>query len=43
MIVFSDTYQKFSHLLEDGRSVIVEGLIQQKTMNYNFMFTRSAT
>ena len=36
MIVFSDTYQKFSHLLEDGRSVIVEGLIQQKDDELQF-------
>ena len=36
MIVFSDTYQKFSHLLEDGRSVIVEGLIQQKDNELQF-------
>lgn len=36
MIVFSDTYQKYSQLLEDGRSVIVEGLIQQKDDELQF-------
>jgi DNA polymerase III alpha subunit len=30
MIVFSDTYQKYQEFLEEGRAVIVEGIIQKK-------------
>lgn len=36
MIVFSDTYQKYGELLVDGRSVIVEGLIQRKDDELQF-------
>jgi DNA polymerase-3 subunit alpha len=30
MIVFSDTYNKYNEFLEEGRAVIVEGIIQKK-------------
>ena len=36
MIAFSDTYENYNHLIEEGRPVIVQGTAQLKEDEYQF-------
>ena len=38
MIAFSDAFAKFDTLLEEGQTVIVQGMIQREIMKRSFMF-----